>query len=160
MNGLSDFAAARSQELISFRRDLHAHPELSSQETRTTAAIVRRLQVAGLEPKVLNCGTAWSARRGHRRRPGSSAPRGHRRAGHGRRMPHPYRSHIEGVAHACGHDVHTTIVLGAGLYFADHPPRGRVRLIFEPAEESVPGGAVDVIDEGHLDDVGWFRRTL
>ena len=50
MNGLSDFAAARSQELISFRRDLHAHPELSSQETRTTAAIVRRLQVAGLEP--------------------------------------------------------------------------------------------------------------
>ena len=57
VNGLSDFAAARSQELISFRRDLHAHPELSSQETRTTAAIVRRLQVAGLEPKVLNCST-------------------------------------------------------------------------------------------------------
>ena len=66
----------------------------------------------------------------------------------------PYRSHVDGVAHACGHDVHTAIVLGAGLFFAQNPPAGRVRLIFEPAEETVPGGAVDVIDEGHLDDVG------
>ena len=54
---LSEFLQVRGEELISFRRDLHAHPELSSQETRTTASIVRRLQVAGLEPKVLNCGT-------------------------------------------------------------------------------------------------------
>ena len=88
MNGLSDFAAARSQELISFRRDLHAHPELSSQETRTTAAIVRRLQVAGLEPKVLNCGTGLVCDVGTGDGP-VLAPRGHRRACHGRRMPHP-----------------------------------------------------------------------
>ena len=154
MNGLSDFVAARSQELISFRRDLHAHPELSSQETRTTAAIVRRLQVAGLEPKVLNCGTGLVCDVGTGDGPVLALRADIDALAMDDECHTPYRSHIEGVAHACGHDVHTTIVLGAGLYFAHNPPRGRVRLIFEPAEESVPGGAVDVIDEGHLDDVG------
>jgi amidohydrolase len=67
----------------------------------------------------------------------------------------PYRSHRDGVAHACGHDAHTTLVLGAGLALCDllRDRPGRVRLIFEPAEETLPGGAIDVIDAGGLEGV-------
>ena len=67
-----------------------------------------------------------------------------------------YRSQNPGVAHACGHDVHTTIVLGAGLYLAELGASlgGRVRLIFQPSEERVPGGALDVLADDGLADVG------
>jgi amidohydrolase len=151
---LAEFLATRGEELISFRRDLHAHPELSEQETRTTAALVRRLQVAGLEPKVLNCGTGLICDVGTGDGPVLALRADIDALAMADECHTPYRSHIDGVAHACGHDVHTAIVLGAGLYFASNSPGGRVRLIFEPAEESVPGGAIDVIDEGHLEDVG------
>lgn len=153
IDGLAEFLQARSHELIAFRRDLHAHPEVSSEELRTTAALVRRLQVAGLEPKVLNCGTGLVCDVGVGDGPVLALRADIDALAMDDECRTPYRSHVEGVAHACGHDVHTTVVLGAGLFFAHKPPRGRVRLIFEPAEESVPGGAVDVIDEGHLDDV-------
>ena len=65
----------------------------------------------------------------------------------------PYRSTVPNVCHACGHDVHTAITLGAGLFLARHASagrlRGRVRLIFQPAEE-VPGGALDVLAAGGI----------
>ena len=72
----------------------------------------------------------------------------------------PYRSQVPGVAHACGHDVHTTVVLGAGLALTrllatDGSPAGSVRLLFEPAEESARGGAVDVIEAGGLTGIDW-----
>jgi amidohydrolase len=66
----------------------------------------------------------------------------------------PWRSGIDGVAHACGHDVHTTALLGAGLALARLDAAGglpgRVRLIFQPAEEMMPGGATEVINDGGL----------
>ncbi|MDQ1635605.1 MAG: hypothetical protein QOJ32_2414, partial [Frankiaceae bacterium] len=66
-----------------------------------------------------------------------------------------YRSTFPGVAHACGHDVHTTVVLGAGLVLADQAAReglpGRVRLVFQPSEELMPGGALDVIAAGAVE---------
>jgi amidohydrolase len=67
-----------------------------------------------------------------------------------------YRSQVAGVSHACGHDVHTTIVLGTALYFARHRDllAGPVRFIFQPAEERVPGGALDVIADDGLGGVG------
>jgi amidohydrolase len=69
-----------------------------------------------------------------------------------------YRSTNAGVAHACGHDVHTAVVLGAGLALArlahDHQLPGRVRLVFQPAEEVLPGGALKAIEAGALDGVG------
>jgi amidohydrolase len=69
-----------------------------------------------------------------------------------------YRSTIPGRAHACGHDVHTTVVLGAGLMLAELERAGRlprpVRLIFQPAEEVMPGGALDAIKANVLDGVG------
>ena len=62
-----------------------------------------------------------------------------------------------GVAHACGHDVHIAVVLGAGIVLnrlsRDGALPGRVRLIFEPGEEQVPGGAVEVVDLGDVEQV-------
>lgn len=152
--GLDDFLAARADELVAMRRDLHAHPELSSQEERTTATITRRLQVAGLDPKGLTIGTGLVCDVGA----GDGPVLALRADIDALAMPDgcraDYRSSVGGVAHACGHDVHTAILTGVGMFFAQYPPPGRVRLIFEPAEETVPGGAVAVIEEGHLDDVG------
>lgn len=69
-----------------------------------------------------------------------------------------YRSTVPGMAHACGHDVHTTAVLGAGLVLARLHRAGQlpypVRLIFQPAEEVLPGGAPDAIESGVLEGVG------
>nr|MDT0667003.1 M20/M25/M40 family metallo-hydrolase [Micromonospora sp. DSM 115978] len=69
----------------------------------------------------------------------------------------PYSSTVPGVAHACGHDVHTTVALGTGLALAalarTSALPGTVRLVFQPAEEKMPGGALDVIDAGVLKPV-------
>jgi len=69
-----------------------------------------------------------------------------------------YRSTVPDRAHACGHDVHTTVVLGAGLVLAELDRQGLlprpVRLVFQPAEEVLPGGAADAIDSGVLEGVG------
>jgi amidohydrolase len=157
-----DVAAATAPlvaELVTIRRDLHMHPERSGSEHRTTARIVERLERAGLAPKTLSFGTGLTCDVG--RVDGTSPLVALRADIDALSMPDekdvPYRSRVDGLSHACGHDVHTAVVLGAGLVLAqlldpaDAP--GGVRLIFEPAEETVPGGAVDVIDEGHLDGV-------
>jgi amidohydrolase len=65
----------------------------------------------------------------------------------------PYRSTVEGVCHGCGHDAHTAILLGAAAQLLRTPLPGRVRLIFQPAEETLPGGSLSVISAGALDDV-------
>ncbi|MEU7320392.1 M20 family metallopeptidase [Streptomyces griseoviridis] len=155
---LSDVLRA---ELVAFRRDLHMHPELGNQEFRTTAAIKDRLEEAGLKPRVLPLGTGlicdigeWDGGRP------MLALRADIDA-----LPIPdtksdcaYRSTVPGRAHACGHDVHTTVVLGAGLVLAELHREGRlprpVRLLFQPAEEVLPGGAADAIECGVLDGVG------
>ncbi|MEU6931699.1 amidohydrolase [Streptomyces sp. NPDC046374] len=147
-------------ELIAFRRDLHMHPELGKQEFRTTAAIKERLEAAGLAPKVLATGTGLTCDIGT---PDSGRPLLAIRADIDA-LPIPdtksvaYRSTVPDRAHACGHDVHTTAVLGAGLVLAELDRQGRlpapVRLIFQPAEEVLPGGAADAIECGVLDGVG------
>ncbi|MFD9031249.1 M20 family metallopeptidase [Streptomyces sp. NPDC059567] len=147
-------------ELIVFRRDLHMHPELGNQEFRTTAALKARLEAAGLAPQVLATGTGLICDIGtwDRGRP-MLAIRADIDA-----LPIPdvktvsYRSTVPNRAHACGHDVHTTAVLGAGLVLAELDRKGllprAVRLIFQPAEEVLPGGAADTIESGVLDGVG------
>lgn len=152
-------------ELIAFRRDLHMHPELGNQEFRTTAAIKARLEKAGLKPRVLAVGTGLVCDIG--------VPDGGRVDGPpilalradidalpipDAKTECPYRSTVPDRAHACGHDVHTTVVLGAGLVLAELHRQGRlprpVRLLFQPAEEVLPGGAADAIDCGVLEGVG------
>ncbi|MEU1816750.1 amidohydrolase [Streptomyces roseifaciens] len=149
-------------ELIAFRRDLHMHPELGNREFRTTAAVKARLQRAGLSPRTLSTGTGLFCDVG--REPGVPArPMLALRADlDALPIPDtktvPYRSTVPRMAHACGHDVHTTTVLGAGLVLADLAEQGLlphpVRLIFQPAEEVLPGGALDAIECGALDGVG------
>ncbi|KUN26230.1 N-acyl-L-amino acid amidohydrolase [Streptomyces antibioticus] len=148
-------------ELVAFRRDLHMHPELGNQEFRTTAAIKARLEKAGLHPRVLPVGTGLICDIGEW---DGGKPMLALRADIDA-LPIPdtksecaYRSTVPDRAHACGHDVHTTVVLGAGLVLADLHRQGRlprpVRLLFQPAEEVLPGGAADAIECGVLDGVG------
>ncbi|MFY1677109.1 MULTISPECIES: M20 family metallopeptidase [unclassified Streptomyces] len=155
-------------ELVAFRRDVHMHPELGNQEFRTTAAIKERLTRAGLRPRVLPIGTGLvcdigASGGGSGGRPETIALRADIDA-----LPIPdtktdcaYRSTVPDRAHACGHDVHTTVVLGAGLVLAELHRRGLlprpVRLVFQPAEEVMPGGAADAIEGGVLEGV---RRIL
>ncbi|QNE79210.1 amidohydrolase [Streptomyces finlayi] len=148
-------------ELIAFRRDLHMHPELGNQEFRTTAAIKARLEAAGLAPEVLDTGTGlmcdvgtWDGVRPMLalRADIDALPIPDTKAGV------PYRSTVPDRAHACGHDIHTAAVLGAGLVLAGLDRQGLlphpVRLIFQPAEEVLPGGATDAIADGVLAGVG------
>ncbi|MGY4925421.1 M20 family metallopeptidase [Streptomyces sp. 900105755] len=148
-------------ELVAFRRDLHMHPELGNQEFRTTAAIKERLEKAGLRPRVLPAGTGLICDIGT---VGDGLPVLALRADIDA-LPIPdmktecsYRSTVPDRAHACGHDVHTTVVLGAGLVLAELHAKGQlprpVRLLFQPAEEVLPGGAADAIEAGVLDGVG------
>lgn len=149
--------------LIGFRRQLHAHPELSSQEVETTKAIADQLADRGLLPTVLPRGTGVVCDVSAPETASAGGPTIALRADIDAlamqdESTNDYRSTIDGVAHACGHDAHTTIVLGAGLLLQrllaqPGAPRGRVRLVFEPAEEALPGGAVDVINDGFLADV-------
>ncbi|MGW6271580.1 M20 family metallopeptidase [Streptomyces sp. NPDC055060] len=150
-------------ELIAFRRDLHMHPELGNQEFRTTAALKARLERAGLEPRVLDIGTGLVCDIGTAREDGVRPMLALRADIDALPIPDtklgvPYRSTVPDRAHACGHDVHTTVVLGAGLVLAELAKRGQlpspVRLIFQPAEEVLPGGAPDAIESGVLDGVG------
>jgi amidohydrolase len=161
--GLDAFLDGHLEELIAFRRELHAHPELSNEEYETTARVAERLRVAGLDPRTLPVGTGLICDLpASARTPGTPlvALRADLDAlAMDDETTVPYRSQVPGVAHACGHDVHTTVVLGAGLALTrllalDGAPRGAVRLLFEPAEESARGGAHDVIDAGGLEGVG------
>ncbi|WP_110206351.1 amidohydrolase [Nocardioides daejeonensis] len=149
--------AESEQELLEFRRDLHAHPELSWQEARTTERVAARLESAGLRVRRL-------PRSGLIAEVGENGPLVALRADLDA-LPvddltgDPWQSTVPGVAHACGHDVHTTALLAAGwalarVHAAGLLP-GRVRLLFQPAEEVMPGGALEMLSLGALDDVGY-----
>jgi len=152
---IDNLTAKFEPELVEFRRDLHRHPELARRERRTTAMIVDRLEMAGLQPRVFAVGTGAVCDVGA---VNGSLPRIGFRADIDA-LPLtdtksvPYRSTVEGVCHACGHDAHAAIVLGTALVLAELSERGlwdgSARLIFQPAEEATPGGALDVLaDDG------------
>ncbi|MBY9076369.1 amidohydrolase [Nocardioides sp. WL0053] len=144
-------------ELVAIRRDLHAHPELAWAEDRTTALVAKRLEDAGVRLQMLpKSGLIAEVGRGE-------GPTVALRADLDALAVEdftddPWVSTVPGVAHACGHDVHTAALLGAGLALgaldARTPIPGRVRLLFQPAEEVMPGGALELISTGALDGVG------
>lgn len=143
--------AAHYDDLVSWRRHIHRHPELGRQEFATTQFVADRLVDAGLNPKALPGGTGLICDLGP-----DHAPRIALRADMdalpmAERTDADYVSTVPGVAHACGHDAHTAILLGAATALAAAPelPMG-VRLIFQPAEELMPGGALDAIAAGAL----------
>ena len=158
---IARLAGALHERLIAIRRDIHAHPETGHHEHRTTALIVDELERAGLVAKVLPVGTGAFC---------DVLPGGYDDASglvglradidalpisDGKNVD--YVSKNPGVCHACGHDVHTAILLGVGVVLSrlrdlDLLTRG-VRLIFQPAEEGSPGGALDAIEGGVLHDL-------
>ncbi|MEO6713248.1 MAG: amidohydrolase [Mycobacteriales bacterium] len=154
--GIDSFLVAHGDELIGVRRRIHSRPELGRAEFETTALIAQRLTAAGLAPRVLTAGTGVICDIGSGPGPvialradlDALPVRDDKQV--------DYRSTRDGVCHACGHDVHTAVVLGAALFLAQQHASlaGRVRVVFQPAEELTPGGALTVIDEGGLDDVG------
>ncbi|MFC1409007.1 amidohydrolase [Streptacidiphilus sp. N1-12] len=150
-------------ELIGIRRDLHMHPELGRQELRTTALLLARLEQAGLQGRVLPGGTGLICDILPEGAPADTPLLAFRAdidalpIEDAKPDSVPYRSTVPGRAHACGHDVHTTVVLGLALLLAEARAAGRltraVRLIFQPAEEIMPGGALDVIKAGGMERV-------
>jgi amidohydrolase len=147
---LETWLPTHEASLIDVRRQLHQRPELGRAEHETTALLMTALKGAGLAPVVLAGGTGVVCDIGSGdpfvvlRADIDALPLQDEKAV-------AYRSQIPGACHACGHDVHTAIVLGAGLYLAGNPFGGRVRLLFQHAEEQMPGGAMDVIEEGWID---------
>ncbi|GAA4905527.1 amidohydrolase [Stackebrandtia albiflava] len=155
---LDGWLQTHEAELIGVRRHLHAHPELSGFEQGTANHIAERLRAAGLEPRLIPGGNGVLCDIGDSEDGRIVALRADMDA-----LPItdpkdvPYRSTVEGVCHACGHDVHTTVLLGTGLMLAELHRRGqlpgRVRLVFQPSEEKFPSGAPVMMRAGALDDV-------
>jgi amidohydrolase len=144
-----------ADDLLALRRDLHAHPELSWAEGRTTEKVVSHLAGTGWEVTQVDGGGVLAEI--------GSGPRLVALRADLDALPvedqttDPWRSTVPGVAHACGHDVHTAGLVGAGLALAEVEARGllpgRVRLLFQPAEEIMPGGALHLLAAGALDGV-------
>jgi amidohydrolase len=142
-------------ELVELRREIHRHPELAWAESRTSELAAHRLEQAG-----------WRITRMPRSGFFAELGEGGRlvavRADMDAlpildRTDDPWRSAVPDVAHACGHDVHVTALVGAGLALAEVHERGElrgtVRLLFQPAEEVMPGGAKHLIAQGALEGV-------
>jgi amidohydrolase len=144
---------AHTSDMSQWRRHIHANPELARREFATTAFVMEHLEAAGLSPKPLPGGTGLICDIG---------PDGPRVALRADMDALPlqentgavYSSTVPGVSHACGHDAHTTVLLATGLALASLPDlQYGVRLIFQPAEEVMPGGALDAVAAGALDGV-------
>ncbi|TCT07340.1 M20 aminoacylase family protein [Paralcaligenes ureilyticus] len=138
------------QELIAIRRDIHAHPELAFNEQRTSALVAKRLTELGLEvhTNIGKTGVVGVLRSGTGGR--SIGLRADMDA-----LPMPENNRFAhcstnpGKMHGCGHDGHTTMLLGAAQYLATHKNfNGVVNFIFQPAEEGGNAGAKAMMDDG------------
>ena len=146
-----------TDSMIRWRRHLHAHPELSYQEHATTEYLEGELRQLGLEPVRFAVGTgvwcdvppapdATATDRVALRADIDALPMDEESG-------EEFSSENDGVCHSCGHDAHTAMLLGAAAMLVADPPPRPVRLIFQPAEETMPGGAKDCVDEGVVDGV-------
>ena len=150
------FAGTELDELVATRRDLHAHPELGFEEVRTSGIVADRLRQLGLEPRTGVGGTGVLARITGGKPGKTVLLRADMDA-----LPIveendvPYRSQASGRMHACGHDCHTSILLGIAkqLVAESKDLKGSVVLCFQPAEElgGPKGGAEAMIQDGALE---------
>lgn len=143
-------------ELIALRHDLHAHPELGFEEHRTAERVAEWLARHGIEGHtgVAKTGVVGTLH-GERGEGACVAFRADMDAlPIEERNDVPYRSRHAGKMHACGHDGHTTILLGAAAVLAQyrHRLRGTVRFLFQPSEENVSGAKV-MLEEGVLEEM-------
>ena len=160
MNKLKDriksLAADYAQEVIGIRRHLHRHPELSFKEFETAAFIAGKLREYAItyEDKIAQTGIVAEIR-GNDPESKTVALRADMDAlAINEQNDVAYRSINNGVMHACGHDVHMACLLGAARILSEVKSefKGTVRLIFQPSEESYPGGAKVMIEEGVLEN--------
>ena len=139
-------------ELVRVRRHLHMNPELSFAEYKTQAFIMAELKSLGLQPQVIGkTGVVVDIGAGARcvalRADIDALPIQEE-------AEHSFVSQNDNVMHACGHDAHTAILLGvARMLVGGVEMPGKVRLMFQPAEETPPGGALDLIAAGVLEGV-------
>ena len=146
---IESLIAPYERQLVAIRRDLHAHPELQFVEHRTAAIVAEHLEQLGFEVTtgIAETGVIGTLRNGSDER--AIAIRADMDA-----LPFeettglPHASRTRGVMHACGHDGHTTMLLGLACYLSEHRNfEGTVHLIFQPAEEDI-SGALRMIEEG------------
>lgn len=153
---IQQLAHAFHAETVATRRHLHAHPELSFQELRTGRYVADRLEELGVEYQHGMAGTGVVALiKGKNPRKRVVALRADMDALPIREANNvPYKSQNEGVMHACGHDVHTSSLLGTVriLQQLREQFEGTVKCIFQPGEEKLPGGASIMIREGVLEN--------
>lgn len=148
---IATHARAFAPDAVRMRRDLHRHPEVAWTERRTTYRVAEALSGYGLDPIVRADSVGLTVE------VGTGPPIVGFRADIDALPIHegtgaPYRSQIDGVMHACGHDAHAAIAVGIArtLAMLDDLP-GTARIIFQPAEEELPSGAVTLIEEGVLE---------
>ena len=152
-----DAVDALEDDLVGLRRELHAHPELAWQESATTALVAERLEKAGLEVQLLPK-SGLIAELGAVQRPADRAPRGPRRhcpstTGAASRGPAPSTGSPTPAATTCTPPRWSAPGIALAEAHELSPLRGRVRLLFQPAEEVMPGGALEVIAAGALEGV-------
>jgi amidohydrolase len=144
------------EQLVAWRRDFHRHPELSFQETRTAGVVAREMETLGYTVRTQVGKTGVTADLG------SGSPTLGIRADMdalpvSEQNDVPYASSVPGVMHACGHDAHTAMALGAAMLLAETPFSGRIRFLFQPAEENRDkegyGGAQRMVQDGALEGV-------
>ncbi len=156
LDRIKSLAAKAHPEVVAIRRDLHAHPELSFEENRTAAKVCECLDKWSIsyQKGVAKTGVV-ALIEGKNPSKKTIALRADMDA-----LPIQelndidYRSQNEGIMHACGHDVHTSSVLGTAYILSQIKDsyEGTVKLIFQPSEEKLPGGASVMIEEGVLEN--------
>ena len=153
---IKSLAQAYKQEVIDLRRHLHSHPELSFKEYETAAFVAEKLKEIGITEIESKATTGWSALiRGKNPEKKVVALRADMDA-----LPIieanevPYKSQNPGVMHACGHDAHTASLLGAAKILNEVRDQfeGTIKLIFQPGEEIIPGGASLMIKDKVLEN--------
>jgi amidohydrolase len=148
-------ARAEAGRIVAIRRDLHRHPEPGFRETRTAARIEEELARIGGWRVRRAAGTGVLCEIGPAGAPAIMLRADIDALEITEETGAEYASTAPGMMHACGHDAHTAILLGAaGLIAARQDRIGhRIRLVFQPCEETSPGGALAMIEAGALDDV-------
>ena len=156
-----DKAHRIADELIRIRRDIHQHPELSFQEFRTAALVADTLREIGLQPRTGVGRTGVIAQIGNGQGPTIGIRADMDALPITEKTGSPYASQNPGVMHACGHDAHTAILLGAAHLLkqslAEDNWQGNIRFLFQPSEEAFDAqgisGARAMIQDGALQDL-------
>ena len=149
---ISQLAAEIAPEAVALRRDIHRNPELGWNEHATTARVAAALARHGIEATIRETGTGLYADFGAGEpfigfRADLDALPLHEASGV------EFASSIPGLMHACGHDAHTAVATGIAIALNQIELPGRVRVVFQPAEEMIPGGAMTLLEEGVIDGI-------